>query len=103
MEFTRINNDINGNPRYVVHFYELINDNDYEIAETKKDIANGITKTSELYKIATKKAKKIGGKKYHNKSYGGGIVFQSYNVADLEKDIIELKNKQQPFITIKTN
>jgi hypothetical protein len=94
MEFTKINNDINGNPRYVVHFYELINDNDYDIAEAKKDIFNGITKTSILYTIALKKANKIGGKKYHNNSFGGGIVFQSYNTADLEKDIIEVKNKQ---------
>lgn len=94
MEFTRINNDKNGNPRYVIHFYELINDNDYDIGEAKKDIFNGITKTSILYKIAIKKAKKIGGKKYHNNSYGGGIAFQSYNTADLEKDIIELKNTQ---------
>jgi len=94
MEFTRINNDTNGNPRYVVHFLELINDKDYEIAEFKKDIFNGISKASQLYKIATKKANKLGGKKYHTKSYGGGIVFQSYNISDLEKDIIELKNKQ---------
>lgn len=94
MEFTRINNDTNGNPRYVIHFYELINDNDYNIAETKKDIFNGISKTSILYTTALKKAKKLGGRKYHNKSYGGGIVFQSYNTADLEKDLIELKNKQ---------
>jgi len=94
MEFTRINNDTNGNPRYVVHFFELINDNDYDIAEAKKDIFNGISKTSILYTIALKKAKELHGRKYHNKSYGGGIVFQSWNPSDLEKDIIELKNKQ---------
>ena len=69
MEFTRINNDVNGNPRYVVHFLNIDND----------------------YKAAVKKANKIGGRKYHTKSYGGGIVFQSYNLERLERDINELK------------
>ena len=31
MELTRINNDTNGNPRYVVHFVNLISDHDQEI------------------------------------------------------------------------
>jgi len=45
-----------------------------------------------LYEYAVKKAKKIGGKKYSNKSYGGGIVFQSYNIENTWKKIQELKN-----------
>ena len=71
INFTRINNDTNGNPRFVCHFLSI--DNDYD--------------------IALQKAKTIGGKKYHNKSYGGGIVFQSYNIADKEKLILGLKLK----------
>lgn len=71
MEFTRINNDVNGNPRYVVHFLNIDDD----------------------YKTAVKKANKIGGRKYHTKSYGGGIVFQSYNLDYLEGDINKLKNQ----------
>lgn len=61
---TRVNNDINGNPRYVFHFLAL----------------------ADHYGEAVTVAKKlIGGKKYHTKQYGGGIVFQSYNVQnDLE-------------------
>ena len=56
---TRVNNDVNGNPRYVFHFLEL----------------------ADHYGEAVTVAKKlIGGKKYHTKNYGGGIVFQSYNV-----------------------
>lgn len=93
MEITKVNSDINGNPRLVCHFLELINDEDRQIAESRKDIFNGISKTSELYEIALKKSRKIGGKKYHHKSYGGGIVFQYYNESDLEKDILEIKNK----------
>jgi len=67
-DLTRINNDINGNPRYVVHFLMINND----------------------YATACKKANKIGGRKYHNKSYGGGIVFQSYNTRTLCEDISKL-------------
>ena len=61
---TRVNNDVNGNPRYVFHFLAL----------------------ADRYTEAVAVAKKlIGGKKYHTKSYGGGIVFQSYNVqSDLD-------------------
>lgn len=65
---TRVNNDVNGNPRYVFHFLAL----------------------ADHYVEAVAVAKKlIGGKKYHTKSYGGGIVFQSYNV----KCEIEILNK----------
>jgi hypothetical protein len=37
-----------------------------------------------------KRARKIGGKKFHNKQFGGGIVFQSYSDNELEKDIAQL-------------
>lgn len=58
IEFTRISNDTCGNPRYVCHFLNIADD----------------------YATAVKLANKIGGRKYHNKQYGGGIVFQSYNI-----------------------
>ena len=69
INFTRINNDINGNPRYVFHFLEL----------------------ADTYNKALFLAKKIGGKKFHNRQYGGGIVIQSYNLQYEEKNILELK------------
>lgn len=62
---TRVNNDGNGNPRYVVHFTALLADDE-----------NG-------YNTALVKSREYGGKKFHNKQYGGGIVFQCYNVGDL--------------------
>jgi len=65
--FTRVNNDTNGNPRYVIHFLDL---------EIEKDYTKTLT---ERYTNALKTAKKLGGRKFHNKQYGGGIVFQSYN------------------------
>ena len=82
IDFTRVNNDINGNPRYVCHFYNLINDKE------SKDL-----NVLEKYSLALMKAKKLGGRKYNNKQYGGGIVFGSvYNINDLEKKIISLSN-----------
>lgn len=56
--FTRINNDVNGNPRYVFHFLYL----------------------ADNYEEALKLSKKFGGRKFHNKQYGGGIAIQSYNL-----------------------
>jgi hypothetical protein len=68
-DFTRINNDVNGNPRYVFHFLQLANN----------------------YEQALKLAKKIGGRKFHNKQYGGGIAVQSYNLEYEIKIINEIK------------
>lgn len=87
MELTRIKNDINGNPRYVVHYLELINQSELNGVDFQ---GNG-PKPGFLYDLAVVKAKKIGGKKFHNKQFGCGIVFQSYNTADLIKSINEIK------------
>jgi hypothetical protein len=74
--FTRINNDINGNPRYVIHFLQLSND----------------------YTRALYLAKQLGGKKFHNKQYGGGIVFQSYNTDILKENINDIKQREHEAI-----
>ena len=92
IELTKINRDINGNPRYVCHFYNLLNENDTK--ETLKKTASYLgNRVGFEYEIALKKAKQIGGRKYNNKQYGGGIVFHSYNVDNLRKLILETKNK----------
>lgn len=67
-DFTRINNDTNGNPRYVIHYLNLAKD-------------------GESYEQALHRAKKIGGRKFHNKQYGGGIAFQSYSLQKTIEDI----------------
>ncbi len=69
MNYTRIKLDTNGNPRIVFHFLNFI---------TTKEQYNLKMNISNLYSLALKRAKKIGGKKFHNKQYGGGIAFQSY-------------------------
>lgn len=78
-DWTRITNDVNGNPRYVIHFLNLN-------TQEEKD-ASGENWIPNKYEIALRRAKKIGGKKFHNKQYGGGIVFQSYNLRDTEMHI----------------
>ena len=60
IEVFRIPNDVNGNPRYVVHFLDLnIKLSDYD-------------NINKLY----------GFKKYRSQWFGGGVVFQSYNIQD---------------------
>jgi hypothetical protein len=68
MTFTQATNDVNGNPRFVVHFLGLL-----------KDGESG-------YETALSRARKIGGRKFHNKQYGGGIVFSAVN-----KDVLEAR------------
>ena len=90
-DFTRINNDVNGNPRYVFHFLHLISDEDEESVKGKADFFRGISTISLLYDIAIKKAKKFHGRKFHNKQYGGGIAVQSYNLEYEIKLINQIK------------
>ena len=68
--FTRIKNDINGNPRYVCHFLTF----------------------GQEYDNACRLANTIGGRKYTAKHYGGGIVFQSYSLDELLGHINQITN-----------
>ncbi len=95
-DFNRINNDTNGNPRYVCHFLRFINEQDEESIKENFGASlsqNPLLFTSFCYEEAMLKAKKIGGKKFHNKQYGGGIVFQSYSIQDTCNRINQLLNK----------
>ena len=49
---------------------------------------------AQKYAIATKRANLIGGRKYNCKAYGGGIVFQSYNIEELESAISNLTGRK---------
>lgn len=86
--FTRVNNDTNGNPRYVIHFLHFVGDN--EISRTAPDFV------TQKYNLALKRAKvhPFYGRKFHNKQYGGGIVFCTYNLSGLIKDINELMESE---------
>jgi hypothetical protein len=70
--FTRVNNDINGNPRYVCHFLQI----------------------ADTYERALYLGRKIGGRKFHNKQFGGGIAFQSYNIKATAEKIAQIKQSE---------
>jgi hypothetical protein len=94
IEFTRVNNDVNGNPRYVCHFLALVNDADRAKADKlESTVKPHQFSISHLYDIAVRKSHKIGGRKFHNKQYGGGIVFQSYSLPELERHINEVQKR----------
>lgn len=84
IDFTRVNNDTNGNPRYVCHFFNLLTD-------SENNYTTGLS-VSDRYNVALNRARKIGGRKFHNKQFGGGIVFQSYNIQETENDILNILN-----------
>lgn len=89
IDWTRVNNDVNGNPRYVCHFLNILSDLEHErINKQYSTIA-----ISEMYMFALNIAKTFGGKKFHNKQYGGGIIFQCYNLDDLSRQILERSGK----------
>ena len=67
----QVNNDAYGNPRFVIHYL---------------DVAN-------TYNEALKLIRKIGGKMYTAKWYGGGLVFSSYNLKDTLEHLLKLADK----------
>jgi len=73
IKFTSIKNNVNGNPRVVCHYLNFI-----KSCESSKN-----------YDLAVKRANKLGGRKFHNKQYGGGIVFECFNTDELERKINE--------------
>ena len=70
--FTRINNDVNGNPRFVVHYLQI----------------------ADSYDRALFLGRKLGGRKFHNKQFGGGIAFQSYNTEQLAERIAQIREAE---------
>lgn len=79
ISYTRVNSDSYGNPRYVVSYFNLLTPYEQETLHY-----------SEKYDYAAKRANRIGGSKYRGKDYAGGIVFQSYNMAETIEDIKKL-------------
>ena len=76
-DFTRVNSDSYGNPRYVLHFLQCE-------PESWKDYNLTL---SERYARTVKLVNQIHGRKFHNKQYGGGIVFQTYSIPSTIKQI----------------
>lgn len=70
--FYHVNNDRNGNPRYVIHFLAFAND----------------------YDKAKRLANSIGFRVYRGREFGGGFVGQSYNLESTAEQIIKLHQWQ---------
>ena len=94
MEFWRAKYDVNGNPRHVVHYTEIPLTKEQE-EQVESDLTLG--RFALEYQFALKNARALGGKKFNNKQYGGGIVFQygHYDLERLEKAINELVQKDK--------
>lgn len=94
-EFTRIANDTFGNPRYVCHYLWFLTsiENGF-VDESTGQYVEGTVKYPNAYPTAIKRANKLGGRKFHNKQYGGGVVFQSYNIENLCKHINEFMQSE---------
>ena len=82
--FCRVNNDIFGNPRYVVHFLAF---------NTDEEMRNDNLSQSQLYAIAKKRANYLGFSVYRANWYCGGFVGQSYSLTDTANKINEIVNK----------
>jgi hypothetical protein len=89
-DFTRVTSDVYGNPRYACHFLKLLTDEEKQRDWTSTSDIFGI---DSQYKFAVKRSNLLGGRKYHNKKFGGGIVFQSYNIQDTCNAINNLLNQ----------
>lgn len=88
INFHRVNSDVNGNPRFVCHFLNLN-------TRQELDADPWITLPSK-YDLALARARKVGGRKFHNKQFGGGIVFQSYSLAELQTAIERVTGREYP-------
>jgi len=71
-----------GERRFVIHFLGILTQKEQD------KFKSGVKKASEMYNYAIEKAKPFGGKKYHTKDYGGGIVFKTSSEKET-RDIIE--------------
>ena len=82
LRVTSIRNDLNGNARHVVHFLQLLTHAESASTDTGK------------YATALARARTIGGRKFHNKQYGGGIVFQCYGAGEIAPHISRVTGRE---------
>lgn len=80
-EFTRASGG-----RLIVHFLALLTSKDQEQMNWNIDAQ---------YSEALRRAAKIGGRKFHNKQYRGGIAFYSYDGEALREKIISLRDNSK--------
>lgn len=86
IDYFKANRDFYGNPRYIVHFFNFLNEEEQD--RINIEFSHSLQKE---YDIALIKSRAIGGKKYRGKDFGGGIVFQSYNIQETLKKIKKIQ------------
>ena len=69
IHYWRVDNDVYGNPRYVVHYLDI---------STDADSGNATDYASRQAAQFSAARNRVGGKRYRAKWFGGGIVFQGY-------------------------
>jgi hypothetical protein len=84
----KVNHDVNGNPRWVVHFLDLLTDAEREDCQREAQAQQGFA-VPIMFEKALAKARKVGGCKYRAKWFGGGIVFQGYHIEGDISQVIE--------------
>lgn len=85
IDLYRVEADVNGNSRYVVHHSALITERD------KSDAPEGLSRIEHLHALALRRANKIGGRKYRARWFGGGVVFQCCHPPALVQDIQRIR------------
>ena len=75
--------DTNGNRRYVIHYLPI-----YNAIKSRTGMNHGALSDTP-YIVAVDAMRSIGGKRYHNRKYGGGISFAGANLATLGAEIEE--------------
>jgi len=73
-KFYRVKNDVNGNPRYVIHYLAFVRNEELGMGD---------------YDLAKQRANKLGFKVYKGLDFGGGFVCQSYNLENHAEQIID--------------
>ena len=68
IRYWRVDSDIYGNPRYIVHYISISSERD----------KGGATGPDAVLARFSAARDRVGGKRYRGKWFGGGIVFQSY-------------------------
>ena len=69
IRYWRVDSDIYGNPRYIVHYLDISAD---------ADSGNATDYASRQAAQFSAARNRVGGRKYRGKWFGGGIVFQAY-------------------------
>ena len=67
----QVNNDAHGNPRFVIHYLDI----------------------ADTYSDALALIRKIGGKVYTAKWYGGGLVFSTYTLENKLEELMTYAGK----------